>query len=263
MSARAPQAIEDLWAAIHKAVPAAVLSGIVGDSAHSFGYHLARRDLPASDYSVQLPKDKLGPSDAASALDVTLNATLMKALTWRLLTAARAHDPRLAAVREFAGTLNGSQVVAWDLSTGAYSYGWDSSHLWHIHLSFYREYADDTAALAPVADVIAGKPLPAPKPKPKPANVPAFPLPSGQYFGPTSGPTISHGGFYGWERPYITRIQQRLQALGYAPRIAGWADGLYGPHTAAAVTKWQRAKWARYTTRYGEVWADDWRRLFS
>jgi hypothetical protein len=158
MSARAPAAIYALWSAIDHAIPRAQLGGIVGDTAHSFGYHLARRDLPASDYSTQLRADRLGAADCAAALDVTLPADLMKTCTKRLVVAAKARDPRLRALREFCGTLDGSHTYPWDLSTNS-SEGvdtWDGSHLWHIHLSFYREFADDAAALAPIADVLAG-----------------------------------------------------------------------------------------------------------
>lgn len=158
MSARAPEAIHRLWLDVNRGVPRAVLSGIVGDTAHSFGYHLARRDLPSDDYSVQLRRDRLGADDCASALDVSLPPDLMKVCTRRLLDAARAKDPRLKALREFCGTLDGQSTYPWDLSTNT-SEGvgsWDDSHLWHIHLSFYRAYADRYDVLAPIADVFAG-----------------------------------------------------------------------------------------------------------
>jgi hypothetical protein len=159
MSARAPQAIWDLYDAIKALVPQASMGGIVGDTAHSFGYHLAREDLPGSDYSVELAQDKMGASDCASALDVSLPSDLMRKCTGNLLAAAKAHDPRLRAVREFCGTLNSSQTYPWQLVPSNGSEGvdtWDHSHLSHIHISILREFADDAAALAPIADVFAG-----------------------------------------------------------------------------------------------------------
>lgn len=158
MSARAPDAIRNLWFDVQRLVPQAVLSGIVGDTAHSFGYHLARRDLPSSDYSVHTTLDRRGASDCASALDISLSPDLMQKVTRRLHAAAVNRDPRLKALREFCGTLDGSHTYPWDLYTNT-SEGidtWDDSHLWHVHLSFYRAYADDYAALAPIAQVIAG-----------------------------------------------------------------------------------------------------------
>jgi hypothetical protein len=158
--ATAPQAIFTLFAATQNAVPRAVLSGIVGDQAHSFGYHLARTELPADDYSVVLPLDKQGDGGAASALDISLPPDLMVTVTNRLLAAAKAHDPRLRALREFCGTTDGVHTHPYDLSNGQDGPldSWDSSHLWHVHLSFYRAYSENATALAPIADVIAGRP---------------------------------------------------------------------------------------------------------
>lgn len=156
--ARAPQAIWNLWYAIEREIPKALLAGIVGDSQHGFGYHLARNELPPTDYSVTLPHDRKGKADAASALDVSLPPDLMIACTKRLVAAARAGDPRLRALREFCGTTDGRRTHPFDLSNGQDGPldSWDSSHLTHIHLSFYREFADDTAALLPIAEVLAG-----------------------------------------------------------------------------------------------------------
>jgi len=160
MSAVAPAAIYSLWNKVHAYIPSAELSGIVGDVAHSFGYHLARRDLPGNDYSVQLNLDQQGSSANASALDVSLSPDLMKLVTGRLINAAKKKDPRLRALREFCGTTDGYTTHNYDLSNGYEGFGeWDDSHLWHVHLSFYRAYADNAAALAPIADVMAGKPL--------------------------------------------------------------------------------------------------------
>lgn len=172
MSGRAPQAIYNLWYAIHREIPQSQLGGILGDAAHFAhgGYHVPRQSCPSGDYSVQLAKDKLGKADCASALDVSLPPDLMQACTRRLVAAAKAHDPRLAAVREFCGTLDGKQTFPWQLTPtdGGEGVGtWDDSHLWHIHLSILREYADDEAVLLPIADVFAGKPLTYPPDHPK------------------------------------------------------------------------------------------------
>jgi hypothetical protein len=84
-------------------------------------------------------------------------------------------------------------------------------------------------------------------------------MPSGHYFGLITGPKESHGGFYTKEQPDIKAIQSRLTALKHPVS----ADGKYGPKTKAAVSAWQKAKYAKYTTRFGEVWHDDWNRLFT
>lgn len=132
------------------------LSGIVGDEAHTYGYHRARAVLPTDDYSVQLADDKLGNDWAASALDIKpAHPGGMVALTRRLLHAAGRGDPRVTrVVREFYGTVDGRNVTGMDVVMQR-PVSADSSHLWHLHISFLRRFACDATALAPVADVLA------------------------------------------------------------------------------------------------------------
>jgi hypothetical protein len=60
-------------------------------------------------------------------------------------------------------------------------------------------------------------------------------------------------------------IQSRLISLGYVPGVhdpnSSWADGKFEAPTRDAVAHWQHEKWAAQTTRFGEVWEDDWDRL--
>jgi N-acetylmuramoyl-L-alanine amidase len=87
-------------------------------------------------------------------------------------------------------------------------------------------------------------------------------LPPGNYFGLISGPRESHGGYYVWERTYVKSIQRRLIRLGYVPGVqdvdSDWADGIFRQPTKDAVAAWKHEKWAAETTRFGEVWQDDW-----
>lgn len=98
---------------------------------------------------------------------------------------------------------------------------------------------------------------PAPAPAPAPAGTP-FPLPSGHYYGDIAGDKYSHGGYYADERPTVARIQRRLQALGYAPKYAGWADGKFERPTVDAVKAFQRT---RGLVVDGEVGPVTWRAL--
>jgi hypothetical protein len=95
---------------------------------------------------------------------------------------------------------------------------------------------------------------------------PAYMRP-GNYFGLITGPAVSHGGYYANERGDVKAIQQRLITLGYVPGIrnpaSGWADGLFEQPTKDAVARWQHARYAASTSRYGEVWSDDWAHLFT
>lgn len=92
-------------------------------------------------------------------------------------------------------------------------------------------------------------------------------VPQSEYFGLITGPNESHGGYYAIERPDVKAIQQRLITLGFVPGItnplSNWADGIYEQPTYTAVAAWQRKLYAPLTTRYGEVWSDDWSRLFT
>ncbi len=246
--ARAPGGIERLWQDVHNAVPVAQLGGIVGDPNHSFGYHLARNQLPGSDYSVQLPADRRGPGDAASALDITLPPGHMKLLTSRLVKAAQKNDPRLKAVREFCGTLNGWQTYPWQVHPNSASEGvgsWDDSHLWHIHISFLREFCDNYAALAPVVKVLAGKPLAGPI---RTAATNVYPYASSKHvFGPLKDPSkYVHGGATSGEKAHVRYLQARLIQLGYVPHVRSWtpqakawADGVWGPETTKAALRFK------------------------
>jgi hypothetical protein len=147
--AYAPAAIQALFDTVKSRMPSAQLGGIY---ANKPGYHNARNQLPPSDYSVQTAPDKHGDPAAASALDITWgSANDQRTSSQRLLNAK--NDSRMSCIREFFGSTDGVTVCGWDYY-GGYPVTSDDSHLWHIHLSVLREYANDQAALAKVADVI-------------------------------------------------------------------------------------------------------------
>lgn len=116
---------------------------------------------------------------------------------------------------------------------------------------------------------------PAPAVQPAPATAKPFqglPVPaviaagSGQYFGLMSGPAASHGGRNPDDRPVVRILQQRLIACGFVPGVTdindGWADGLFGDATAAAVSAFQQAKMPG-SDHPGQCAADDWTTLFN
>lgn len=96
-----------------------------------------------------------------------------------------------------------------------------------------------------------------PKPKPKPttgAKAPAFPLPRGWYFGPSTGPKASVSGYYG-HRDDLARWQRQMRARGWAIGV----DGLYGPQTADVARDFQREKGLDVDGLIGaETWATAW-----
>lgn len=157
MAEYAPAAIRATYDKIEAAIPAATLSGIQGDSAHDYGYHRGRNYVSGSDYSVQQSDDQKGSGDAACGLDISFPADWMKTVTKRLIAAVDAGeaDGRLLALREFYGTTDGYTVTGRDVRTG-YWVTSDDSHLWHVHCSIYRRWADDEDTLAGIAAVITG-----------------------------------------------------------------------------------------------------------
>lgn len=165
MTEYAPAAITGLFNTIKASIPSAILAGIIGDSAHTYGYHRGRNYVSGSDYSAQLAPDKKGDGEAASALDISWgNANDQYTVSQRLLNAK--NDSRMDPCREFYGSTDGRNVTGWDYY-GNYSVTSDDSHLWHIHLSILREYCNNQSALQGIAAVITGGGTPgSPTPQP-------------------------------------------------------------------------------------------------
>lgn len=144
--------------------------GAKGNEYHDSGYHRSRRWVLLSpdsqygtrDYSVQSSADHGGSDDAVSAFDFTPgvwgtpdNRAKMITITTRMRAAARANDPRLADLREFAGTEDGTHVVTFSCQGGADKTPFDSSHLDHGHGSFFRNKSENDHQ--GVVDVMLGR----------------------------------------------------------------------------------------------------------
>lgn len=121
--------------------------GIAGDPAHasSGGYHEGNDDLANagrldSDYSKrESPRDRPG-SNAASAEDIgdfNRDGKTLRQLSLFVVAKCQAGDPRCNDIREIIYTPDGSAVRRFD-RLGIRSTG-DSSHLYHTHLSFFRD----------------------------------------------------------------------------------------------------------------------------
>lgn len=140
--------------------------GARGNLRHTYGYHRSRRYNQAhnpNDYSIQLPADRIGDADWVSAFDFTpalwgtpANRQQMASITRRMRSAAKARDPRVRQLREFAGTEDGRTVVTIDMQTGDDRKPFDSTHLDHCHGSIFRGLAavDHTG----IYEVMAGIP---------------------------------------------------------------------------------------------------------
>lgn len=124
--------------------------GIVGDAAHRGGYHCGRDRVVTNDYSVvESRRDRDGLSDAASALDVGMftyrdalgrTHNLYTFSVW-LVEQCRAGFADTRDIREVIYSPDGKTVRRWD-RLGKRSSG-DDSHLWHTHISFFRDATKD------------------------------------------------------------------------------------------------------------------------
>lgn len=221
----APAAIQRLFDSVKAAMPAAQMGGIIGDSAHTYGYHRGRDFVSPDDYSAQLAEDRQGDGQAACALDISWSdAQSHYTASQRLLDAG--HDSRMYAARSFYGSTDGWSVCGWDYP-GGYPVTSDDSHLWHVHLSILRMYANDDAALAGVASVITG------------GQASALPLPPELMEG---NPDTMYRIFYG--------SNHYLLCGGKIVRIAGPADE-NGPVAEAPSWTVSETQWRLLTASYG------------
>ena len=136
----------------NEAYPTAQMGGIY---ANKPGYHNKRDQLPGSDYSVQHDDDRAGSGQWAAALDITLNPADMRHLTQRLIDLTLARDPRIQVCREFFGTVDGVTVTGMDVREVRWITS-DPSHIWHDHISVFRRWAGDIAAMNALGDAILG-----------------------------------------------------------------------------------------------------------
>ena len=163
-----PQAIHNIYPLVEKYEKSAKRSGIY---AFKRDYHSSRNDNKRNwpdSYSIICPADRDGDADASGAIDIKLADgpnSAMTRVTLRLFDACRKGDPRMDCVREVIGTLNGHTVAVYNRvatgngsrsRTGNIGAASDSSHLWHVHISFLRRYVNDVELMKGVAEVICG-----------------------------------------------------------------------------------------------------------
>jgi hypothetical protein len=135
--------------------------GVVGDPAHQAkgtSYHLGADQLTATAYSRQTARDRRGLTNGASAIDLgKLNGSYgqLRSFSSWLVAQARKNAPGTIDIREIIYSPDGKRVLRWDRERGYASVPWmgeaDDSHLWHTHVSWYRdaEKRDHTTAFRP------------------------------------------------------------------------------------------------------------------
>ena len=205
------------------AEPDAVCSGIWADKP---GYHNARNNLPASDYSVaDSPLDLQGPADKAAAVDLTFRTaqagdflTIAKYCD-RIDAAMRNRDLRLyhdgkPVVREWFGNDDSDRMVEGYSMFRMRFMSSTPSHMWHLHLSFHRWCVDNWPAVSGVLAVLLNTNKQADPQQRAEADVSFIGLEQGD------------------KGAIVKELQMFLRGAGFDP---GTIDGNYGAKTAGAV----------------------------
>lgn len=169
-------------------------------------------------YSIKLPLDLVGYNrDFARAIDTTKSDAEMRLWTKRMRDSAlNPLDHRLAAVKEFYGTLD--SVTVYGLTKDTENGPWrrssaDKTHLWHGHKSIFTAFVNNWDKLSPILSVE-----------------------SGQSFSDWSGMDLPKLGDSGEVVKYWQHVHNTArQAIKPIPPITLEVDGDYGPKTAAAV----------------------------
>lgn len=125
--------------------------GIVGNTAHTTGYHLGRDRIYGpmgqgdDDYSVRHPRDKAGLSGAAAAIDLGKlrgSLTELYAFSSWLVNECQDHRPGYEDVREIIYSPDGVKVQRYSGIDGVIHSGpgnGDLSHKNHTHISYFRD----------------------------------------------------------------------------------------------------------------------------
>lgn len=139
----------------------AYAAGVKGDEFHLRGAHRSRSWILRSvyctnrSYTVTHPDDLAGDENWCAGLDFNPGSTeTLVAICRRLDAAARAG--RIEEVSEWYGNVDGDAVVdGWNnvLNRAATS---DSSHLWHLHVTVKRRWANDAAVMQRLYEILTG-----------------------------------------------------------------------------------------------------------
>lgn len=156
-------------------------SSFGGTYANKRGYHNIRKQLPSTDYSVQLEADKQGRDDLSAAIDWTFPDaqeadydTIIVYSDRLLRSGLNLDDTRLDGWREFYGQADLDRYIeGYDFQLGERATA-DKSHLWHIHLSELRENTESFENKEKLLAVLKGESLTPDKPSVVEADMPVI-----------------------------------------------------------------------------------------
>ena len=134
--------------------------GAPGDNNHLYGRHRSAnwdrtsRYCTDRSYGTVDARDHQGDQDWYRAVDTGIQGDVLHAASHRMDAAVRAGE--LPEVAEWFGSFDGVNVVGWYEGHPSSS---DSSHLYHLHVGFWNQYANDFAVMQRVFAVITGQEL--------------------------------------------------------------------------------------------------------
>lgn len=140
--------------------------GSPGDNGHLYGRHRSadwdRRSRYCTNraYGTTDARDRAGSQSWYRAVDIGITGEELHAACHRLDNAVRAG--LLPEVAEWFGTFDGKTVVGWFQGHPSSS---DSSHLFHLHVGLWTQFANDFHVMQRVFDVVTGTAIPAPVPE--------------------------------------------------------------------------------------------------
>lgn len=244
-----PDPVWWLWLTFDALHPDVRLGGIFADKP---GFHNTGATNKAewpTNYSIRDSINQSGPGwTKASALDLTFpdaqggNYASIDKYTSRLVTSSRdAADPRLDLILfEFYGQADSDREVEGYNEFREQVVTSDSSHLWHIHLSFLRSRVGDWWGMWALYTVLAGwtvaqwrASLPADAPKP-----PLTPTPRP----PAVGVHKPGSRELRFKTPNMTGEDVKYVQTWIGPSRMGKADGVAGPKFDAGVKWYQRMR---------------------
>ncbi len=220
----------------------AVCSGIVGDLAHRKrgGYHISRADQPNSNYSVTRTDDRYGPSDGASAIDITMSTGDLTLMTKRFIAVWNdLSDPRRKYVNAFNGWQGNGDASRWDVVARTRKFA-TKDHKWHFHLEIRRRYIGSAVARRAIVSIARGQSkaqyltsigkaataAAAAAERKTPVKVPPYP-----------GRVLRRNDRAVKPDPGVRAFQLRMRERGWTG--IGVADGLPGAKFEATVRRWQ------------------------
>src|SRR4026207_2376336 len=203
--------------------PGVVVYGI-GDDDHKLVYSDHNEDDTPGSRASQSDSDDVPEH---RAIDVMLGPVFTKAEA----------DALVAKMVGYAATKQRLYYIIWNHRIWSRSNSWNAAayegsnpHTDHPHFSGWAA-DDENASSWPVVFSASGS---GPTPPRLHRQWPLY-MPSNHYFGLITGPNASHGGYYASERPDVSAIQSRLNALGFS---VGTADGIFGARAKSGGSGW-------------------------